>query len=153
MSVEEIGSMENGREDYSAAYKRWSDPSRYYGFTPPINAHRRDRHTKKCTLYFIESAPFLKIGIADDLKRRLLQFQAGNPHPIRVAAYRSMPAALSRQVERRVHEHFADRAIGREWFRDLDHKEAVPVAQRLINDAEKAVRRWCDDGFFIWADR
>jgi hypothetical protein len=134
MSIEEIGPMENE----STLGRYWRDGVRYLGFSPPLGPRKGDA-TKVATLYFISSPPFLKIGITDNIARRMSQFQAGNPHAITLAARRSVPAPLARQIERRVHEHFADRAIGREWFRDLDHHEAVAAAMPHIKRAKIAV--------------
>jgi hypothetical protein len=143
MSIEEIGSVENE----STLGRFWRDGERYLGFSPPLGPRRGD-HIRVATLYFISSPPFLKIGITDNIARRLKEFQAGNPHLIHLAGHRTIPAPLARQIERRVHEHFAERAIGREWFRDLDHREAAQAADPHIRKARTAIQRWVADGYF-----
>lgn len=133
-----------------AGWTRFSDPVRYLGFAPPSNFHRT--HNKTCHLYCMRSGEFLKVGITDHVGRRLDQFRAGNPHGVDLVARRAVPASLARQIEKRVHLHFEERAIGREWFRDLAHQDVISVATPIIQRARRAVARWKTDGFLILLD-
>lgn len=126
-----------------APHLHHSKRPRYRGFTNPCNLQRN--HGQTTTLYLIRSGEWLKIGITQDLEKRVRQFEAGNPRGITVEATRRLPRSLARQVERRLHEHFAGRAIGREWFADLTSAEVLKVAAPLINAANYAALKLAQD--------
>lgn len=123
----------------------WNLPGRYGSFRAPINAMSRfDRRT---TLYVLgDDGPLIKVGIAQNLEKRLAQFRLGNPR-IRVLAFRTMPAALDRQIERLVHEALAQHAHGREWF-TCSSKEALAVAKPILERGWRAYNNMAIDGLF-----
>lgn len=123
-------------------------PERYLGFSTPYNCHAT--WNKKSVLYFISCGDLVKIGIANDLEKRLTSLRAGNPEGLEVAAWRTVPRPLRLQVERRMHEHFAHLGVGREWFRGLDMPAALKVAATHIRHANLAMHRWTADGH--WRD-
>lgn len=108
-------------------------------FTRPYNLHQTHRLTS--VVYIIRSGEFLKVGVADDLARRVREMELGNPHGLTVMAYRTVPRPLVRQIEQHLHAHFAERAVGREWFRDLDHREVLAVLRPLIRQADAFLRK------------
>lgn len=92
-------------------------------------------------LYFLRSGDFLKIGITHDLVGRVHHFQLGNPHEITLDAYRTVPAALARQIEQQIHAALAQKAAGREWF-TVSRDEALAVAAPIIQAAKAHMVRW-----------
>lgn len=88
-------------------------------------------------LYFIVSGEFVKVGLASDVRRRLEVLRTGNPHPMRIAAWRTVPAAMARYVEKAVHVKLADYAHFGEWFR-LDVKVAIDASTPVIALAMRA---------------
>jgi len=108
-------------------------------FKVPQNLHRS--FDARSFLYFIESGEFVKVGLAEDLKKRLFSLQLGNPLELRLVAWRTIPRALSIQTERAVHAELVDFAIGREWFR-MDGRTAVKRADPIVKKAHATVLRW-----------
>jgi hypothetical protein len=108
-------------------------------FKPPVNLTRNLGLTS--TLYFIESGEFVKVGIAEDLGRRLFTLQLGNPLVLKVGARRTIPRPLQRQVERLVHQALSEWSIGREWFR-LSAKNAVRLADPIVKKANVTAYKW-----------
>lgn len=96
---------------------------------------------KVTTLYFIESGEFVKVGLADDVQRRLHDLQLGNPLPLRLAHRRTIPRALNKQVERLVHGRLGEWSVGREWFR-LTAKAAIFHADPIVKQANIVAEQW-----------
>jgi hypothetical protein len=110
----------------------------YFGFTFP----ERFNPEALITVYVIASGgadDLVKIGVSRDLRRRLLSFEAGNPHGITLLAKRETPYALGFQVERQVHEELAEHAHGREWFR-APLATVLPVVDRWHRRARAAMK-------------
>lgn len=129
----------------SKPFKAWCCPERYHGFSPSTNYDWAER----ARIYLISSGPFLKIGIATDVERRLAQLRCGNPHPMKVESVRTVSRAMAHQVEARVHRTFAAVRLQGEWFH-LSASEAKPVIHALIAKAHQAQERWKRDGYFEW---
>ena len=110
-------------------------------FKQPVNIARNANRRR--TLYVIQSGEFVKVGITDDVKKRLFSLQAGNPLPLRLRMSRTMPAALALQVEAMVHRVLAEHSIGREWFR-IEAAVAVKAARPILREAERAIHQWVD---------
>jgi len=98
------------------------------------------------TLYFVVSGEFVKIGITRNLENRMRSLRMGMPHPMHLAYRRTVPAGLALQIERRMHEMFADRRVTGEWFRDLDPKEAARQSATVIRQANAAYAKWWREG-------
>lgn len=90
-------------------------------------------------LYFIVSGEFVKVGLANDVDRRLEGLRVGNPHPMTVAAWRTIPAALARPIEKGVHLALVDHAHFGEWFR-VDAATAVRAAKPVVDKAWRQFR-------------
>lgn len=65
-------------------------------------------------VYGIQSGHLIKVGAAEDVKRRLHTFQLYNPHPMKVVLRRVVKENY--WLEKRMHKLLADCAVGREWF-------------------------------------
>jgi Meiotically up-regulated gene 113 len=70
-----------------------------------------------CFVYFIECGDFVKIGISQDVTRRVADLQAANPYPLKVShaiAFESVAEAM--QWEQALHAHFCSSYVRGEWF-------------------------------------
>jgi len=67
-------------------------------------------------VYFIQgkSDNLVKIGICNNLKRRMIGLQTGNPHPLRVL--RQLDVMDHERLERDLHDRFKDFSVQGEWF-------------------------------------
>lgn len=91
-------------------------------------------------IYGIQSGQFIKVGAADDIKRRLHTFRLHNPHPLKVVLRRIVKENY--WVEKRMHQLLAQYAIGREWFDcspeqvreafDTALKELIAARHRIV---------------------
>lgn len=113
------------------------------GFDLPLGWETIDR---RHWLYMLLSTPYLKIGIAGDLERRLSDYRLHNPHQLRVVYKRRIPRALAIQIERRVHAAVAKYAIGREWFA-VEPSTAIAAAKPVVKDGFIAARKIKDRSF------
>lgn len=73
-------------------------------------------------LYAIQCGQFIKIGVTTNLAKRLHDMRLLNPYPVKVIIRRRIHAAF--HCERKMHEIFSDKAIGREWF-EVTPEEAL----------------------------
>jgi hypothetical protein len=72
-------------------------------------------------LYVVSCGELLKIGVTNDIDKRIKSLQTGNPFPI-VLEYieeRYKP----HKAETFLHRSFQDRCVSGEWFRDLTIRE------------------------------
>lgn len=83
-------------------------------------------------LYFIGCGEFVKVGLANDIDARIADLRVGNPYPLDLRAYRTIPATVARAVEKGVHTALAEHAHFGEWFR-CDHRTATKLAQPIVN--------------------
>ena len=72
-------------------------------------------------VYGIQSAPFIKIGVAHNIRVRLHAMRLHNPHPLTVVLRRRCENPY--WIERRMHQILASHALGREWF-DITPEQA-----------------------------
>lgn len=107
-------------------------------FKPPCNFDRNME--KKRFIYFITSGEFTKVGMTTDLQKRLLSFQAGNPHEMTLSHYRSVPSSLANQVERLIHQKLGAHSVGREWFR-IEARVALSDGEPFIKASWAAERK------------
>ena len=114
-----------------------------HGFNRPSNLHRSAG--QMMVMYFLRSGPLTKVGITDDLPRRMREFKLHNPQAGE-PSWVAIPRCLARQVEKRVHEAMKAKARGREWF-SVDRTEARKFAAPIIRQAEEAARVIEDDYF------
>lgn len=88
------------------------------------------------SVYFIRAGNYIKIGYADDPRKRLKELQTGNPNKLELLG--SIPGDVSREKE--VHHIFSDFRVNGEWFElttDIlayihQHKEALPIRHKTV---------------------
>lgn len=78
-------------------------------------------------LYLIRSGDHVKIGVANDLDKRLKGIATGNPFPVTVISY--FQADDAARIEDLLHEHFAPKRHKLEWF-NLDEND-IKVAETI----------------------
>ena len=96
-----------------------------------------DNADAKGYIYIFECAGHFKVGLARDVERRRLDLQPGCPFPIRLVAYRSMPAYLCPEAEALAHHALAQWHVHSEWF--LADKAVVRAAVHAAS--REALRR------------
>lgn len=74
-------------------------------------------------VYLIKCLDKYKIGIANDVKRRLAELSTGNPFPLELVA---VGPNGGRFTESLLHDRFAHRRVAGEWF-ELDTAEVAYV--------------------------
>lgn len=87
-------------------------------------------------LYGIVCKPFIKIGIAQDLSRRVEEMRLMNPHPIRVALKAQVSSCLALMAEGELHRLFAEVRYRREWFR-ATAKDVAPKFWEIVEQARE----------------
>jgi hypothetical protein len=108
--------------------------------TPPSTSHDWGVTTY---MYVIQSMEFCKVGISQDVKRRVRDFRAGNPHPMPVLArFRFSSKLTALLAERTTHAVLARYSIGREWF-EISPELAINAA-KVVTEATRAVRKLHD---------
>jgi DNA-binding XRE family transcriptional regulator len=75
-----------------------------------------------------------KIGIADDVAKRLCSLQGASPYPLKVIYAQKFSAWAAGMVERKAHQALADRRMRGEWF-DVSGDEAIGAVQRAASEA------------------
>lgn len=118
--------------------------NRYLGFPMPS----APRHQPPSTLYVLDSLGLIKIGVTTRLEWRLSTIRAMNPHDVRLIAKFDVCRQFALQIERRVHDAFADRRISGEWFRDVSVEEIETPLALARRDAATAMARYEADGHF-----
>lgn len=91
---------------------------------------------ERAYIYGIQSGLFIKVGWTRNLEQRLHLFQAGNPHPIRIAVHRTVRSDIVCRVENRTHYLLHKYAIGREWFM-TDVGTVRQAIKQALADVEK----------------
>src|SRR6478609_9752339 len=93
-------------------------------------------------LYGIQSGDFIKIGVALNIRVRMEQFRGGNPHPIKAVLRRQHKEAY--RLERYVHAHLKDKAVGREWFRITvaEARAAVKLGLAEVAEFQRQQAEW-----------
>ena len=66
-------------------------------------------------LYLMESGGLHKIGISQDINKRLKGLQTGSPHPVKCVAYYTTEDS-ARSVEGKLHKLFHKYRLSGEWF-------------------------------------
>jgi hypothetical protein len=109
-----------------------------------IERRRRNELRKAqrpCHLYVISKGGKVKIGISQQLQKRLEALATSFPIALQVLLTASGPHVAIRRAEREAHEALKDSALGGEYF-DVTHERALEVtkASLLRND----ITRWAD---------
>lgn len=103
-----------------------------------VNGDRRE----PTSVYIIQSATYCKVGIANDVKRRLSMFAAGNPHELVLrGSYRFQSRMYALLAERTSHRVLAEWSIGREWFA-VDPELAKNAVTHVVAGVRQVVKRW-----------
>lgn len=74
---------------------------------------KRGRRAQKHRVYFVRCGGFIKIGLATNVRKRLLCLQTHSPHEMTLL----MDSHGSVAVEREYHKRFATNHHKNEWFR------------------------------------
>lgn len=81
-------------------------------------------------VYGIQSLGLIKIGVAEDIEKRMNKMRLDNPHELTLVFKRTSRAPYT--LERQMHRLLADKAVGREWFRvTLEEVRAAAYTARL----------------------
>ncbi len=84
-------------------------------------------------VYGIKSLDLIKVGVAQDIAKRMHKMRLENPHGLELVFYRKVFAPF--RFEKRMHEILADRAVGREWFRvSLSELRVAATSARSASD-------------------
>jgi hypothetical protein len=95
------------------------------------DAHRCYRPEFPWTVYLVQSGALYKIGIAEDVRRRLQGLRSGSAVPVKRVAHAIVCCQeKAREVERALHEAHARSRRHGEWF-NLDHVGVFRVTTHL----------------------
>jgi hypothetical protein len=78
----------------------------------------------------------VKIGLAVNPQRRLKTLQTGHDRLLSITHSRTVPAALSFDIERRAHFLVGSARVQGEWF-NVSHSEAKEAVDRAVADGGK----------------
>jgi hypothetical protein len=67
-------------------------------------------------VYFIKTGDAIKVGIASDVNRRVVEIQVGNPHKIELLHTISTSEGNARKIESQIHILFRKTNLNGEWF-------------------------------------
>jgi len=67
-------------------------------------------------LYVMESPPYVKVGISNDVERRLRDFSLNSPHHIRIIFKAKVPYPQAKWIEEKIHEDLQAFRHKGEWF-------------------------------------
>lgn len=99
--------------------------------------------SSKCYVYVITDGTFLKIGMANDVRKRLAQLQTGNPmelHLIKCYAFSNRTEAS--KYERELHLKYGDYRKHGEWF-SIPYGTIVGLGDP--DDMAPGYKRYCSD--------
>lgn len=88
-------------------------------------------------VYGIECVPFIKIGVARDVNKRLATIRLHNPFPCVVIFKRKTVAPY--HFEKKMHELLKGRSVGREWFQTT--LDEIQEAAKLAGEYARHVYR------------
>ena len=91
----------------------------------------RERKRQTGTIYLMEAAGLVKIGITQNFARRLEQVAGGMPFPVRKLATRSVALLGLKPAEKWMHHQFRDRRVKGEWF-SIDPEEAKALLPKAV---------------------
>jgi len=79
-----------------------------------------ERHNRTVYIYAIKCGEFVKVGIAADIEKRLVNLEANNPYPLKLIGWGACPARLASAAEHAAHTRLARYHHKGEWFRCSD---------------------------------
>ena len=84
---------------------------------PGNNREANINSTKPCYVYFVTDGEKVKIGISEDVEKRLSGLQVSNHKALSlIAAHRFPNRDCARKKEIQLHEQYKDFSCGGEWF-------------------------------------
>ena len=93
---------------------------------------KEEGRSAQTSVYVIETAGRVKIGIAENIDARLQVFRTHSPFPVElVFVTEPMPRTAARNVEKTAHGQFKDRNVHGEWF-DIAAAEAVRAIKEAV---------------------
>ena len=126
------------QRDYNRKWREKNRPrlrrnDRSYKKAHKVN--KRD-HTQ-VVVYVIRADRFIKVGIAEDIRSRLIVFRTHCPLPVEVA-YCSKPMLrpAAREIEVACHTHLIERHIRGEWF-EAKAEDAIRFLSGLAPELPK----------------
>ena len=88
-------------------------------------------------LYVLACERFVKVGLAEDVYKRIRTLQNATPFPLRRLTHQRIPYILRRAAEARAHTALAKHRIHGEWFDIEDHDAVVRFIVRLCEMAQQ----------------
>ncbi len=65
-----------------------------------------------------------KIGLSENVQRRLKNLQTGHPHKLHIHHFEEVPRKQVRAIEKRIHTELNYKKLKGEWF-DITKQEAI----------------------------
>lgn len=121
-----------------AANKRWRDKNRHWLKTG--KARRKygilnKRDNVQMVVYVIAAGPYTKVGIAEDLRTRLIVYKSHCPLPIEVVfCSNRMLRPDAREIEVTCHTKLIEHHVHGEWFK-VSSEVAVSLIKTLTEQA------------------
>ena len=102
----------------------------------------RQRPTFVYAIQMSCSIGFIKIGISNDVKRRLASMQTSNPYSLKVIRqWGPFDSIYAKRLEQRLHLAFEEVCSRGEWF-GVDVEDISMHVLRLSGMGEKEFRAW-----------
>lgn len=89
--------------------------------------HKRSDAPDNPCVYFIAGADLIKIGIANNLKKRLIELQCGSPIKLRVLGFVATPQP--ELLEKWLHGRFDEYRRHGEWFESAYELQAIATGE------------------------
>ena len=101
-------------------------PYRFGNTIHALNSEAAVNSTKPCYLYFISDGEKVKIGISEDVKRRIENLQSANHKRLTVLETRCFRNRYyAKKKEKQLHEQYKDFCVGGEWFDILNTRGEI----------------------------
>lgn len=103
-----------------------------YGGKSALGVDEINNSVATC-VYIFSAGEFVKVGIAEDVSKRLSVARTNCPMPVRlVYSTAPMPRLLARKVEALCHFHFAEFSAEGEWFRVSSEAAQAEVSRIVV---------------------
>ena len=105
--------------------------------TKPVKVNKRD--DVMMVVYVLTAGEFVKIGITDNIKTRVVCYRTHCPLTIAVEfCSKRLQRPIARGVEVRCHERFAEHAVHGEWFK-VDVSRVLNFITGLVNESDDTI--------------
>ena len=94
--------------------------------------HNKNR-SKSDTLYMIKCADHIKIGITNDVNKRLTSIRTSTPFEVTLVASWKFCENSVYSIEQYIHKKYKDSNVKLEWFK-LTEKQVLEIVSSLSND-------------------